>query len=94
MDIPQYPCHVCKQLKPLSEFNLGAKDDRYSKKGEPTSKCTLCTLHSQLSRQRTKRKHANDDAEEPTSLSIDDSVMCVDQFTALLANRASDGRLH
>jgi hypothetical protein len=93
MDPPLRTCHDCKQLKPLSEFKLREKDDRYGKKGGPTSRCTQCTLRSQLSRQNLKRKRANDDAEELISLCISDSVLSVDQFTAQLANRAPDGSL-
>jgi len=52
-------CCACKQLKPLSEFKLRAKGDRYGRKGDPTSKCAKRTLRNRLSRQRLKCKHAN-----------------------------------
>jgi len=72
MDAPLHTCCNCKQLKQLTEFKLRMKDDRHGKKGEPTSKCTECTIRSQISRQKLKRKHDNDDAEEPMDLCNND----------------------
>jgi hypothetical protein len=93
MDAPLYPCHNCRQLKPLSEFELRAKDDRYGKKGDPTTKCTPCALRNRLSRQNKKRKHEPD---EPTSVCTNDPVLPVDRdrfMAALLTRRAPDGSL-
>jgi len=93
MDAPLHACCHCKQLKQLTEFKLRVKDDRHGKKGEPTSKCMECTIRSQISRQKLKRKHDNDDTEEPMDLRNNDSALPLDQFTTLLANQASDGSL-
>jgi hypothetical protein len=93
MDAPLHPCHPCKQLKRLGVFKLRVKDDRYGKKGDPTSKCTECTLQNQISRQKRKRKHDEDEDEEPTDLCINRPALPLDQFTVLSANRASDGSL-
>jgi len=93
MGAPLHACCNCKQLKQLTEFKLRVKDDRHGKKGEPTSKCTECTIRSQILRQQMKRKHDNDDAEEPMDLWINDSALPVHRFTTILANQASDGSL-
>ena len=92
MDAPLHHCHACKSLKPLTEFKLREKDDQYGRKGDPTSKCTLCTLRNQKSRQNLKRKR---EPEEPTSVCVNNSLLPVDQdqSTALLANRTPDGSL-
>jgi hypothetical protein len=59
---------------------------------------TECLMTSytaqQLLRQKMKRKHANDDPEEPMSLCVNNSVLPVGRFMAPLANRASDGNLN
>jgi len=93
MDAPLHACCNCKQLKQLTEFKLRVKDDQHGKKGEPTSKCMKCTIRIQISRQKLKRKHDNDDDEEPMDLCNNDSALPLDQFTTLLANQASDGSL-
>jgi len=93
MDTLQHLCRTCNQLKLLSDFKLRAKDDQYGKRGDPTSKCTRCTLQNQQSRQKRKRTQSNVDIEEPLSLHTNISALPIDQFMALVANRASDGSL-
>ena len=78
-----YPSHACKLLKPLGVFNLRAKVGQYSKKGDPTFKCTPCILRNHLSCQNMRRKH---DAEAPTSLCINDSPCAFHEITPPMAS--------
>jgi len=64
-------------------FNLRAKGGQYSKKGDPTFKCTPCILRNHLSSQNMRRKH---DAEEPTSLCINNSPCAFHEITPPMAS--------
>ena len=84
-------CLHCKNKKPIDQFILRKKDDKYGLQGEPTSSCTSCATKAQQRRDMKKRKwveegiHLSGDPAEancPTSL---------EQFAALLHKQALTG---
>jgi hypothetical protein len=81
MDAPLCPCHACMQLKPLSEFDLRVKYDRYVVP-RPTrwpEYLSSCRIHSSASvaleqaisrgvrrRRRQYHRHGQDNVDENT----------------------------
>jgi hypothetical protein len=88
-----YHCHGCKNKKPQDQFNLRQKSDKFGLKGEPTGRCTSCTIKNKQARQNLKRKHNEEDFHTSQSSERRDSAISIEQFTALLRQQAPMGDL-
>jgi len=86
-------CRDCKTSKPRDQFKLRKRDDKYGRKGEPTSKCSHCTTRNENGCQALKRKRNEeglDPAEDPPE---PDPTISIEQFTTMLHDRALSGDL-
>lgn len=83
-------CHTCKNKKPVDQFKLRAKDDKYGRKGEPTTRCSPCMMKVQQRRQIQKRKRAEEGSEDPVETN---TILSMEKFTALLHQQAIAGEI-
>ena len=87
---PFHFCRDCMTRKPINQFNLHQRNDKYGAKGEPTGRCTHCTVRNQQRHQDLKRKHG----ENPSGCLPEPSpALSTQQFMILLQEQALKGNL-
>src|SRR6266404_1768114 len=84
-------CHTCKNNKPVDQFKLRAKDDKYGRKGEPTTRCSPCMMKVQQRCKSKRRKRAEEGSEDPVE---PNTILSIENFTALLHQQAIAGDIN
>jgi len=87
---PLLYCRSCHTNKPSDQFKLRERNDNYGRKGEPTSQCSLCAAKKHNRQTNRKRKRDEDPSEDPAEPG---PIMSIEQFTAMLHQRARRGDL-
>jgi hypothetical protein len=89
-----YHCHGCKAKKPHDQFNLRRKSDKFGLNGEPTGRCTSCTMKNKQAHENLKRKRNKESFHTSESLEERNYAVSIEQFTALLRQKAPMDDLH
>ena len=87
-------CSGCKTKTSQDQFSLRQKDDKYGLKGEPTGRCTSCTMRNKQAHQNLKRKRIEEGTTPSECPDEHDTVITIEKFTALLRQQALMGDLH
>ena len=86
-----FSCHYCGIKKPIDQFKIREKDDKYGRKGKPTSRCSRCVTISCNRCQSTKRKR-DEEGPDPSEHPVEPSAtVSIAQFTEELQKCAPRG---
>ena len=81
-------CHDCHGKKLKDQFKLHSKDNKYGKKGDPTSRCLPCAENERQRRQNKKRKRDEECLNPSESPATPDPIIPIEKFTELLRELA------
>ena len=88
---PCFRCHDCKNRKRKEEFVLHKRDNKHGSQGEPTSRCLSCAAKERERRKNRKRKRDDERLDLPGDPAEPDRSISIEQFTALLREKALTG---
>ena len=82
-------CSGCNTRKPKDQFKLHTRDDKHSRKGEPTSRCSHCAMRGQQEHKNLKQKCNGEDTGPPEP----GPPISIEQFMVLLHQQALTGKI-
>lgn len=89
-----FHCLHCKNKKPIDQFILRRKDDKYGLQGQPTSSCTSCAAKAQQRREVKKRKRVEEVDGPSGDPPETNRPISLEQFTTLLHQQALTGDIN
>ena len=88
---PLLRCRYCENSKPRGQFPLRKRNHKHGARGEPSSSCVSCTVKARDRRELKKRKRDEEGADTYKDTPEPDRILSIEQFTALLREKALMG---